>query len=57
MFVGAVGVLISDRQELIEYDDGGDGNSKDSAGRNDIADTAMKKVKADAIISSSIKIV
>ena len=50
MFVGAVGVLISDRQD----DDDGDGNVKDSADRNDIANiVAMKNVKADAIILAS----
>ena len=51
MFVGAVGVLISNRHD----DDGGDGNVKDSADRNDIANiVAMKNVKADAIMVASI---
>ena len=49
VFVGAVGVLISDRQ-----DDDGDGNVKDLVDRNDIANVAMKNAKADAIMVASV---
>jgi hypothetical protein len=50
VFVGAVGVLISDRHD----DDDGDGNVKDLVDRNDIANVAMKNVKADAIMVASV---
>ena len=49
VFVGAVGVLISDRQ-----DDDGDGNVKDLVDRNDIDNIAKKNEKADAIMVASI---
>ena len=52
VFVGAVGVLISDRHD--DDDDDGDGNVKDLVDRNDIANVAMKNAKADAIMVASV---